>query len=48
MNCPPIDGRKTTNTTLGHHPLDELNDIRQLVELYYQQIAEAWDEHCGS
>jgi hypothetical protein len=25
----------------------ELNDIRRLVELYYQEIIEAWDEHCG-
>jgi hypothetical protein len=25
----------------------ELHDIRRLIELYYQQILEAWDEHCG-
>jgi hypothetical protein len=25
----------------------ELNDIRRLIELYYQEINEAWDEHCG-
>ena len=25
----------------------ELNDIRQLIELYYREILEAWDEHCG-
>ena len=26
----------------------ELKDIRRLAELYYQQITEAWDEHCGT
>ena len=25
----------------------ELRDIRRLIELYYQEIVEAWDEHCG-
>ncbi len=25
----------------------ELNGIRRLIELYYQEITEAWDEHCG-
>jgi hypothetical protein len=25
----------------------ELNDIRRLIELYYERITEAWDEHCG-
>ena len=25
----------------------ELNDIRRLIELHYNEIVEAWDEHCG-
>jgi len=25
----------------------ELNDIRRLIELHYNDMVEAWDEHCG-
>ena len=30
----------------GYSPA-ELNRIRHLIETYYEQIVEAWDEHCG-
>jgi hypothetical protein len=30
----------------GYSPT-ELNRIRQFIENYYEQIVEAWDEHCG-
>jgi hypothetical protein len=30
----------------GYSPA-ELNRIRHLIESYYEQIIEAWDEHCG-
>ena len=30
----------------GYSPT-ELTRIRKFIENYYEQIAEAWDEHCG-